>query len=268
MNLEPYVSETGHPVSDAVLEQLKKQLKTAAATEGPLHAVADAHEQPFRVALMAAFQVARRKLSATHDVDATVAALEKALKQTLPALVRRTMVAGGQVTGLRTAELRTAKRTSTPRIDFAFDAKNQDAIDWADRHAAELIDGITETSREQINNAIADALETGNFKDALDEILDAVGDEDRANLIARHETMLAVSEGQRQGWSQAVEDGLLDEDSERTWIIVGDEKVCPICEGLDGKTAKLGEPYVGDDGEEYTGPPAHVACRCTEGISG
>jgi hypothetical protein len=79
--------------------------------------------------------------------------------------------------------------------------------------------------------------------------------------------MLAAGEGQRQGWDQAVENGLLTGDEERVWIVTGDEKVCPICEGLEDGRAKLGEPYVGDDGEEYDGPPAHVQCRCTEGIA-
>lgn len=258
--------------------------------ETKLHQVASTHERAVAVAFDHAFAVARKVLKPdpVKHLEKALAAMRVALGKTLPSTLRKVLAAGGDAAGrqmkalgdyeghtknlskkLKALEFRTAKRTSKKtKIDFTFDAENQSAIDWADRHAAELIDGIAETSREQINNAIADALESGDWKDALDEILDAVGDPERAALIARHETMLAASEGQRQAWDQAVDEGLLDEDSQRTWIVVGDDKVCPICEGLDGKTAKLGESYVGDDGEEYDGPPAHVACRCTEGLSG
>ncbi len=167
---------------------------------------------------------------------------------------------------LRASELRVAKKSDTPstKINIRFDSSNPRAVDWADRHAAELIDGISETTREDINNAIADALERGSIDDAYDEILAAVGDADRAELIARNEVMRAASEGQRMAWAEATDEGLLTGDEKRTWIAVGDGKVCPICEDLDGATADLDGEYPGEGGD---GPPAHVSCRCTEGLS-
>lgn len=252
-------------------------VRHAQASEGALHAAADAHVPAVAVALRHAFAEGRKALRGTtlqanpvRNVDKAVAAIRRALGATLPGTLRRVLIAGGQVAAgtLQTAEnFRAAKRSDKTKVDFAFDADNQAAVDWADRHAAELIDGITETSREAINNAIADALETGDLADALDEILAAVGDAYRAALIARHETMLAVSEGQRQAWGQAVEDGWLTGDEERQWIATGDAKVCPVCDALDGQTAPLGGSYE-SDGESYDGPPAHVSCRCTEGIVG
>ena len=168
---------------------------------------------------------------------------------------------------LRGAELRTAKRDDQRKrrvgpLAFTFDSASDEAIAWADRHAAELIDGITETSREAINNAIAEALEHGT--DPYEEILEAVGDEARARLIAHHEVMTAVHEGQREAWRQATDEGLLSEGLKRTWIATPDGKLCAICEGLDGKTADLDGEYEGG----IDGPPAHVACRCTEGLAG
>lgn len=166
-------------------------------------------------------------------------------------------------------ELRTAKREEKPKIsmEFEFDRKTQAAIDWADQHAAEMIDNISETSREAINNAVAEFLETGDYKELYDEILDAVGDPERAKLIARHEPMVAVHEGQREAWRQAVKAGLLIPTATRQWIVVGDDKVCPVCEELDGATAKLGRSYKAG-GQTYSGPPAHIKCRCSEGIIG
>ena len=169
----------------------------------------------------------------------------------------------------RNAQLRTAKRTEFKEqkrgsIVFTFNAASQEAIDWADRHSAELIDGITETSREAINNAIADALEHGT--DPYDDILEAVGDATRAQLIAHTEVMRAVHEGQREAWRQAEEEGLLTGTERVTWIVTGDDKVCPICEELDGKLRKLDGQYHAS-GDAYEGPPAHPRCRCTEGLA-
>lgn len=173
---------------------------------------------------------------------------------------------------MRGASLRTAKDTRPVKLSFTFDVTQQSAVDWADRHAAELVTQISETTRDDINNAIAEALEGDGIDAAIDEILDAVGDKDRAELIAHQEVMTAVHEGQREAWSQAVDEGLLTGREEREWIVTGDGpppigKTCPICEGLEGKRAKLGESYKSDDGE-FEGPPAHVRCRCTEGIAG
>lgn len=244
------------------------------ASELPIHIVADAHTAKLSVTLRYAFaaarKAARKQDSAAKATSVAIVTLRQELKDLLPKVLRRMYAAGGEigaskVTLRHAEEFRAAKREAKPEVGFTFNAKTQAAIDWADRHAAELIDQISETSREAINNAVAEFLETGDWKDYRDEILAAVGDADRADLIARNESMVAVHEGQREAWGQAVEAGLLDDDSEREWIVVGDEKVCPICEGLEGKRAKMGESYV-SDGEEYEGPPAHVSCRCSEGI--
>lgn len=158
--------------------------------------------------------------------------------------------------------LRTA-RDERPRFRMRFDVNSPEAIAWADRHAGELIDNISETTREAISNAVAEALETGDLQGMFDEILDAVGDEDRAELIARTESMTAVNEGQRQAWRQAVDEGLLTGEEKRTWIATGDESTCPICSELDGMTADMDGEYPDPGG---SGPPAHPRCRCTEGL--
>ena len=75
--------------------------------------------------------------------------------------------------------------------------------------------------------------------------------------------MRAVHQGQREVWEQAVEDGLLDAGMKRTWIVTADDRLCPICEPLDGETADLDGLFAG----EFEGPPAHPNCRCTEGLA-
>ncbi len=165
--------------------------------------------------------------------------------------------------GFRAAEdFRTLKPGQTkPNLNMRFDVSDPNAIQWAKDHAAELAKGISDTTRERIAEAIADALESG--EDPSDEILAAVGDEDRADLIARTETMQAASEGQRMGWDQATEAGLLTGDEKRVWIAT--EGCCDECDALDGEEATLDGNYPGD-GED--GPPLHPNCRCTEGLTG
>lgn len=162
----------------------------------------------------------------------------------------------------KTRELK--KGDPTVKVTMSFNVKNQDTIDWADKHAAELIDGITETTRERLSNAIAEFFESGDHKELRAEVLDAVGDKERANLIARHETLLASNEGQRQAWDQAVDEGLLTGNEKRVWIVTPDDALCPLCEPLDGATAPLDGEYPDDGGD---GPPLHVQCRCTEGLT-
>jgi SPP1 gp7 family putative phage head morphogenesis protein len=142
-----------------------------------------------------------------------------------------------------------------------FNAKDPYAIRWAQRYAAELAKGISDTTRDDIKEAIAAGLE-GEFTRAevVRAIKQAVGSRERAELIARTETMHAANEGQRQAWNQAVKKGLLTGKEKRTWIAT--EVACPLCMGLDGKVTGLNGEYPGGG----DGPPLHPRCRCTEGI--
>lgn len=108
------------------------------------------------------------------------------------------------------------------------------------------------------------AFSQGTIRSAYQDILDAVGDEARANVIARTESMRAANGGQREAWLQAVDSGLLSGRARRTWIATPDEGVCPLCEALDGQTADLDGEYPDDGGD---GPPLHPNCRCTEGVA-
>ena len=151
---------------------------------------------------------------------------------------------------------------------FQFDKASEHAKDWASEHAAELIEGISSTTRDHIQDAVEAAFEDQFTVDELaDRINEALGDEARADVIARTETMRASNEGQREAWDQAVEDGLLTGDEKQEWIVTPDDRLCPICEPLDGEQVTLGEKF-NVNGEDLDGPPAHPNCRCTLGIVG
>ncbi len=225
----------------------------------PVHKAADKHLDALTVAVRYTFAKGRKALGKSANADAAVKAVKAALLDVLPDVLLSALLAGGKATTLKVSRAAERRALAGKVLDFRFDVSNPLAAQWAREHAAELAKGISETTREDIAAAIANQEETG--ESAYDDILDAVGDDARAELIARTETMFAANEGQRQAWDQAVDKGLLDEDSKRVWIAAGD--ACPECDELDGEETTLDGEYPGDGGD---GPPLHPACRCTEGI--
>jgi hypothetical protein len=86
---------------------------------------------------------------------------------------------------------------------------------------------------------------------------------DRAKVIARHETMVAANAGQVELWDQAEEEGFLPVGLLREWITTPDDRICPICEPMDGQQRLRGDLFVSSfNGQVYERPPAHVLCRC------
>jgi len=148
-----------------------------------------------------------------------------------------------------------------------FDRSNPEAVKWAHDHAAETISGISKTTREDIRDLVADAMD-GEYDvgELANEIASLLGDDTRADVIARTESMRAANEGQQQLWAQAEEAGLLTGNEKQEWIVTPDDKLCPICEPLDGEQVGLDESF-DVDGEEIDGPPAHPNCRCVVALA-
>lgn len=86
---------------------------------------------------------------------------------------------------------------------------------------------------------------------------------ERALTIARTENIRASVMGQLDVWNGAKAQGLLDANSRKLWITAADERRCPTCGGLEGKTSALDGLFDG----QLDGPPAHPRCRCTLGLS-
>lgn len=84
----------------------------------------------------------------------------------------------------------------------------------------------------------------------------------RADLIARTETISALNNGKLALWIAARQSGTLGSDTRKRWVTHKDERTCPICRPLDGKTADITEPFIVMD-REIQAPPAHPRCRCT-----
>ncbi len=105
---------------------------------------------------------------------------------------------------------------------------------------------------------VDEELITERMQDYADDLL-----YDRADRIARTETIDAANEGQEQLWDQAVESGLLDDTVMREWIITPDDRLCDECAELEGELA----PLRGEFAPGVDGPPLHPDCRCAQGIS-
>ena len=82
----------------------------------------------------------------------------------------------------------------------------------------------------------------------------------RATMIARTEIQIAQNEGRQEGWNQAAEQGYVDAESQKMWIIAQDERTCPICIELDGEIVSWDGVF--SSGDETPGR-VHPNCRCT-----
>jgi SPP1 gp7 family putative phage head morphogenesis protein len=172
----------------------------------------------------------------------------------------------GQLATERVRRDRTPATTPLELLDLA----NENAIEWAEDHAAELVgmhrnnDGswskskrpgmaISKTTRDGIKEMVADAMRDGSSNDSLaDTLADAWEfSEERAESIARTETCRADLEGTRIGWRES---GMV---VGRKWIVAQDE-ACDDCLSMDGEEVGVDEEFEGGDA------PRHPSCRCDE----
>jgi len=195
--------------------------------------------------------------------ETAVGAMTAPLARELPAALHGALAAGAKAAP---APRTLAAGDGQHKLGMSFDSTNPRAVEWAKDHAGELLDDIDEATREEIADAI-EGMVAGEVdrKEGFARVLDAIGDDSRAETIARTEVMTAANEGQRESWDQAVASGLLSPDARKEWIATEGGNTCPECEELDGTVVGLDEQYPGDGGD---GPPLHPNCRCTEGIIG
>ena len=73
----------------------------------------------------------------------------------------------------------------------------------------------------------------------------------------------ALNQGQQALWDEAADQGVID-DGEflKTWLTAPDDRLCPICEELEGESVEMS----GDFSIGVSQPPAHPQCRCATGL--
>lgn len=183
----------------------------------------------------------------------------------------------------------------------AFSIQHPEAERWARTYAGQLVNGLTEETRKAMAHAIAEFIRLQippaegarmlrqmlgltpqysravvNFQQGLRvrgydaAYIQGKADEyatrllnHRARVVARTETLRALQEGQRQSFTQAVEQGVLIRDrTRRQWVTAADERVCPVCAPMDGQLTTLEEPWSTAVGPVQTPTDTHPQCRC------
>lgn len=128
------------------------------------------------------------------------------------------------------------------------------ALRWANLYSYELIKGINATTQKLVSEAISQFIATpGMTIGDIERMLERSFGPVRAEMIAVTETTRAYSQGTTVLQDLLRQSGV---DMVRAWKTGADEKVCPVCAPLEGKT----EDEWPDDLKD--GPPAHVKCRC------
>ena len=129
-----------------------------------------------------------------------------------------------------------------------FDVLNSDALRFAKDYRYSLIRDITETTRNQVREAVTNWIQSGDPLSVLEAQLAPIFGSNRANMIAVTEVTRAFAEGNALAWQST---GFV---SKVRFNTSRDDRVCPYCSPLAGEVFD-----VDDYGHK---PPIHVRCRC------
>lgn len=139
--------------------------------------------------------------------------------------------------------------------------------------ARQLATGYADYTEEIVKETLAgsEALTANEIKERLAQVMP----KERAELIARNETLYAIRSGRLEQDEELAEKYGLS--VRLVWRTSGDSDVCPICAAMEGTTVDLGKAFNDTvelaDGELATWehsswndggriPDAHVNCRC------
>lgn len=162
---------------------------------------------------------------------------------------------------------RVAEITAEQRLILQRSMSSAMGQGFTPRETAKLIRGEIGLHRQwaqAVDNRRKKLLEMGLSKEAVVEralryekqLLDA-----RSMNIARTEIQDGITAGEIQGWRQAVDQGVLGEDSTKVWDAnPGTDH--DECLQMDGQEVGIFEKFVTPKGELIDGPTLHTACVC------
>lgn len=138
-----------------------------------------------------------------------------------------------------------------------------EAARWAREYGAELVKGITETTRGRVREVVANWIEAPDvtLPDLWNSLMQDPGfARNRAKLIATTETTRAYAEGEMAGARALESEGWFEYIKE--WQTANDDRVCPICQPLQGATVNGTKGQFESIAGMLLSPPAHPGCRC------
>lgn len=125
--------------------------------------------------------------------------------------------------------------------------------DAARKHVAQLVSGVTDTTRDLVRQAVKRSIAAGENLDAMTaNVREVISNPVRAELIARTESVNSYQLG-LEVFGQ--ESGAVS----RTWE--ARLNACVVCSPLDGVTKPVGEPFDTSVGPVLR-PAVHPRCRC------
>jgi SPP1 gp7 family putative phage head morphogenesis protein len=139
-----------------------------------------------------------------------------------------------------------------------FSTKNISLAGWALDQIGSTYPGLTDEQKGRLRQAISIFIQTPEFTIGhVMKSLSADFDEQTAELVAITEITRAYGyKAQKDGESRRSQ--FPDVPVEKTWFTNNDDRVCPICRGLHGKTVDIDQSF----SEGVFLPPAHAGCRC------
>lgn len=130
---------------------------------------------------------------------------------------------------------------------------------WAKQYTYDLVRGLTDHTRNVLQNAVSEFFDTaGMTRSDLVKLLEPAFGSGRADIIAITEVTRAASAAQNLYRGQLLENGI---NMSRMWHTLADEMVCEICGPLNSQTEDTWASRFPD------GPPAHPRCRCAVGLT-
>ena len=280
-----------------------------------LHRIADGLRPELQRELFAALDALKKQIPTASLVvlieNGELTRVLAETKLTLPDLTALTAAMTGVVVA--------SAKHATATLEMSFTLVNQRAVTWAERFAGQLITEVDQATQKAVSEivqrgflegmaprvqAIAIEQAVGNHpRDAqatfrfLDGLVQSGMSEkraselsatyarrllrNRAEMIARTETMRASNMGQQLAWEAATDQGLLlPGEVEKIWIVTDDDRTCARClsmeEEVNGKPR--GQVALGDGfnegavtapkgvAVETRTPPLHPMCRCAMGL--
>lgn len=131
---------------------------------------------------------------------------------------------------------------------------------WAKKHAGDLIKGIKDTTATVVRQAVTDFIGTPGM--TIGDLMNRLPfTESRARSVAVTETTRAYAQGQVLA-GEEIRQQFPDVKITKIWFTNADEKVCELCNVLDGMEVDADENFYEPDEYSDGNPPRHVNCRC------